>query len=108
MKGKWNDAPGTSIMCKGPEVGRHRDYPRRERDQSWLECQWYKIETREGGWVWPKQTSQAKEPMQRTQEVWVRSLGWEDPLEEEMETHSSILAWESPWIEEPGRLQSMG
>ena len=37
-----------------------------------------------------------------------RSLGWEDALEEEMETHSSILAWESPWIEEPGRLQSMG
>ena len=31
--------------------------------------------------------------MQETQETWVRSLGWEDPLEEEMATHSSILAW---------------
>ena len=41
-------------------------------------------------------------------ETWVRSLGWEDPLEEEMATHSSILAWRIPWIEEPGRLQSMG
>ena len=39
---------------------------------------------------------------------WVRSLGREDPLEEEMATHSSILAWESRWTEEPGGLQSMG
>ena len=31
------------------------------------------------------------------QETWVRSLGWEDPLEKEMETHSSILAWRTPW-----------
>ena len=38
----------------------------------------------------------------------IRSLGWEDPLEEEMATHSSILAWEMPWTEEPGGLQSMG
>ena len=30
------------------------------------------------------------------QETWVRSLGWEDPLEEGMETHSSILAWRIP------------
>ena len=29
----------------------------------------------------------------------VRTLGWEDPLEEEMETHSSILAWDIPWTE---------
>ena len=42
------------------------------------------------------------------QEMWVRSLSWEDPLEEEMATHSSILAWKIPWTEEPGRLQSMG
>ena len=38
----------------------------------------------------------------------VRSLGPEDPLEKEMATHSSILAWKIPWMEEPGRLQSMG
>ena len=42
------------------------------------------------------------------QEIWVQSLGWEDPLEEEMASHSSILAWRIPWTEEPGRLQSMG
>ena len=34
----------------------------------------------------------------------VRSLGWEDPLEEEMATHSNILAWEIPWTEDPGEL----
>ena len=33
--------------------------------------------------------------------MWVQSLGWEDPLEEEMTTHSSILAWRIPWTEEP-------
>ena len=36
------------------------------------------------------------------------SLVQEDPLEEGMKTHSSILAWRIPWMEEPGRLQSMG
>ena len=40
--------------------------------------------------------------------MWVRSLGWEDPLEKEMATHSSILAWRILWTEEPDRLQSMG
>ena len=40
-------------------------------------------------------------------EMWVRSLGWEDPLEKEMATHSSILAWEIPWTKEPGGLQSI-
>ena len=42
------------------------------------------------------------------QGTWVQSLGWEDPLEKEMVTHSSTLAWKIPWMEEPGRLQSMG
>ena len=47
-------------------------------------------------------------PMQETQKTWVRSLGQEDPLEEGMATHSRILAWGIPWMEEPGRLQSIG
>ena len=41
-------------------------------------------------------------------ETGVRSLGQEDPLEKGMATHSSTLAWRIPWMEEPGRLQSMG
>jgi len=40
-------------------------------------------------------------------ETWVRSLGWEDPVEEGVATHSSTLAWRISWTEEPGRLQSM-
>ena len=40
------------------------------------------------------------------QEMWVQSLGWEDPLEKEMVTHFSILAWEILWTEEPGGLYS--
>ena len=40
--------------------------------------------------------------------TWVRSLGWEDPLEKEMAAHSSILTWKIPWMEEHDRLESMG
>ena len=46
--------------------------------------------------------------MQETQETQVGSLGQEDPLGDEMSTHSSVLAWRNPWMEEPGRLESMG
>ena len=46
--------------------------------------------------------------MQERQEMWVGSLGLEDPLEKEMASHSNILAWKIPWTEEPGRLQSTG
>ena len=42
------------------------------------------------------------------QETWVRSLGWEDPLEKEIATHPSILAWKISSTEKPGGLQSMG
>ena len=41
------------------------------------------------------------------QEIWVLSLGLEDPLKKGIATHSSILAWEIPWTEEPGKLQPM-
>ena len=44
----------------------------------------------------------------RMLEMWVRSLGWEDPLEKRMATHSSILVWRSTRTEKAGRLQSMG
>ena len=42
------------------------------------------------------------------QETRLQSLGWEDPQEKEIAIHSSMIAWKIPWIEEPGRLQSMG
>ena len=40
--------------------------------------------------------------------MWVRSLGWEDPLEKGMATYSSILAWEIPWSDEPEGLEFIG
>ena len=46
--------------------------------------------------------------MPAIQESQVWSLGQEDPLEKGMATHSSILAWRIPWVEDPGRLQSVG
>ena len=41
-------------------------------------------------------------------ETWVHSLGQEDPLKKEMANHSSTPAWKISWMEEPGRLLSMG
>ena len=41
------------------------------------------------------------------QEIWVRSLSWEDPLEKGMATQSSTFAWRIPWTKEPGGLRSM-
>ena len=46
--------------------------------------------------------------MQELYKMQVRSLGQEDPLEEDTATHSSILVWRITWTEEPGRLQSIG
>ena len=46
--------------------------------------------------------------MKEMQEMWVRSLGQEDSLEEEMATYFYIPAWKIPWTEEPGRLLSIG
>ena len=51
--------------------------------------------------------AQTVENLSAMQETWVRSLGWEEPLEKEMATHFSILVWRTLWTEEPGRLQSM-
>ena len=48
------------------------------------------------------------EKLPAMQEIWVRSLGQEDPLERGMAAHSSILAWRISLIEEPNGLQSTG
>ena len=55
-----------------------------------------------------KMVAQLVKNLPAMRETWIRSPGWEDPLEEGMATHSSILAWGTPSTEEPGRLQSMG
>ena len=58
--------------------------------------------------LWASLVAQTVKNLPAMQGTQVRSLGQEDPLEEEMATHSSILAWRIPWTEEPGRLLSMG
>ena len=61
------------------------------------------------GWGFPSGSAVKNlHAVQELQKRWVRSLGWEDPLEEDMATHSRILAWRMPWTEEPGGLQSIG
>ena len=55
----------------------------------------------------PSLVAQTIKSLSAMQDIWVRSLGREDPLEEEMATHFRILAWRVPWTEEPGGLQSM-
>ena len=53
--------------------------------------------------------AQLVENLPAMRETWVRSLGWEDPLEKGKATPSSIVAWRITWKEEePGELQSMG
>ena len=53
---------------------------------------------------WASQVAQSVKNLPAMQEMWVQSLGGEDPLEKGMATHSNIHAWEIPWREEPGGL----
>ena len=61
-----------------------------------------------GQCLWTSLVAQVIKNLHAMQDIWVRSLDHEDPLEKEMATHSSILAWIIPRTEEPGSLQSMG
>ena len=71
-----------------------------------LSCQWpFRLFPRLG---WASLVAQRLKRLPPMRETWVRSLGWEDPLEKEMAIHSSILAWRIPWTEKPSRLPSMG
>ena len=61
--------------------------------------------------MWASLVTQMVKNPPALQVTWVRSLGWEDTLEEGVATHSSILDspdWRIPWTEKPGSLQSMG
>ena len=58
--------------------------------------------------TWASLVAQMVKHLPTMRETRARSLGREDPLEKEMATHSSTLAWKIPWMEEPGRLQSVG
>ena len=56
---------------------------------------------------WASLVAQTVKNLPTMQEIWVQSLGWEDPPYEGMATHSSTDAWRIPWTEEPGGLLSM-
>ena len=64
---------------------------------------WYSL-----AFIWASLVAQMVKRLPAMRETWVRSLGWEDPLEKEMAAHSSIFAWRIPWTEEPVGLQSTG
>ena len=57
---------------------------------------------------WTSLVAQTVKRLPTIQEIWIQFLGQEDLLEKQMATCFSILAWKIPWMEEPGRLQSMG
>ena len=57
--------------------------------------------------LWTSPVAQMAKNLPTMQETWVRSLGWEDPLENGIATHSSILAWRIPWTEELGELHGV-
>ena len=56
---------------------------------------------------WASLVAQMVKNLPAVWEAWVRSLGWEDPLEKGKATHLSVLAWRIPWTEEPQGLHSM-
>ena len=58
-------------------------------------------------YVWASLVAQMVKNLLAMQETWVRSLGWENPLEKGMATQSSIFAQRILWTEEPGKLQGM-
>ena len=57
---------------------------------------------------WTSLVAQTVKRLLTMQETRVQFLGREDLLEKGMATHPNILAWKIPWMEEPGRLESMG
>ena len=58
--------------------------------------------------LWGFPVAQMVKNLPAMQEIWVQSLGREDPLEKGMATYSSILACRIPWTEVLGGLQSTG
>ena len=73
--------------------------------QSWTRLK--RLSSSSGSSIWASLVAQRVKNLTAMQDAWVRSLGWEDPLEKEMATHSSIPAWRTPWTEEPGGLQTV-
>ena len=58
-------------------------------------------------YIWASLVAQVVKNLLAVQETWVRSLGWENPLEKWMATQPSIFAQRILWTEEPGKLQGV-
>ena len=56
---------------------------------------------------WASLVAQLVKNLPAMRETWVRSLGWEDPLEKGKATHSRILAWRIPWPVQSGGSQGV-
>ena len=69
----------------------------------WIFCELFLLY-----WGRASLVAQTVKNLPAVQEIWVWSLGWNDPLKRGMATPSNILSWRIPWTEEPGGLQSMG
>ena len=74
----------------------------------WKIYEWYLFLFKSTYFLYISLVAQMVQNLFAMQEIWVWSLGWEDPLEKGMATHSSILAWGISWTEETGGLQSKG
>ena len=85
IESTWNSGDPSSIPGSGRSPGEGIGYPHQ--------------------YSWSPLVAQTVKNLPAMLETWVRSLGWEDPLEEGLATHSSILAWRIPWTDEPSGLQ---
>ena len=74
----------------------------------WKIYEWYLFLFKSAYFLYISLVAQMVQNLFAMQEIWVWSLGWEDPLEKGMATHSSILAWGISWTGESGGLQSKG
>ena len=73
-----------------------------------VEHDWSDLAAAAADYLWTSLVAQMVKRLPTMRETQVRSPVWEDPMEKEMATYSCTLAWKIPWMEEPGRLQSMG
>ena len=106
----WNSPGNGGVGCHSLLQGIFPDIP----PKSWQNLTLLSLTCTVLGSYWAQMTctsalvAQTVKRLPAMWETWVQSLGQEDLLEKEMATHSSTLAWKVLWMEEPGRLQSMG
>ena len=105
----WMEEPGRLLSMGLQRVGHDWMTNTLISCKTWLYLRWaWEAIICHSIYVVAPQVAQTVRHLPAMWETWIRSPGWEDPLEKELATHSSTLAWKIPWMEESGRLQSMG